>query len=174
MAIAAAQAAGTEPGLQANWHFPSPGRTLGALAPKDRFGWNEEIGNSIAWARSEAIQQGKSPDKHSPQFPFVFTEFSSAMNYASAPHPVLLPMGEGTPEWRSAIAVAFPLPWGQGEGRFPRSLRHPATFKLTSLSLCSPRLAQGPLRLQPGFGMLCPHASSPAHAARYALMQTAG
>ena len=33
MAIAVARAAGTEPGLQANWHFPSHARTLGALAP---------------------------------------------------------------------------------------------------------------------------------------------
>ena len=33
-----------------------------------------------------------------------------------SPHPVPLPMGEGTPEQRSAIAIASPLPWGEGQG----------------------------------------------------------
>ncbi len=35
---------------------------------------------------------------------------------ASAPHPVLLPMGEGTVEQRTAFATAFPLPGGEGQG----------------------------------------------------------
>ncbi len=32
------------------------------------------------------------------------------------PHPVLLPMGEGTPELRSERAAPFPLPGGEGQG----------------------------------------------------------
>jgi Cobalamin synthesis G C-terminus len=34
----------------------------------------------------------------------------------TTPHPVLLPMGEGTPEYRSARATPFPLPEGEGQG----------------------------------------------------------
>ena len=38
----------------------------------------------------------------------------------TTPHPVPLPQGEGTPEWRSAGATPFLLPGGEGqdEGRF--------------------------------------------------------
>ena len=38
------------------------------------------------------------------------------MNEGISPHPVLLPMGEGTPEQGAAIATASPLPWGEGQG----------------------------------------------------------
>jgi tRNA modification GTPase len=38
------------------------------------------------------------------------------MTDASAPHPVLLPLGEGTPEQRSAAATSFPLQGGEGQG----------------------------------------------------------
>ncbi|MGO8955620.1 MAG: hypothetical protein ACLP1W_09125 [Rhodomicrobium sp.] len=33
-----------------------------------------------------------------------------------SPHPVPLPMGEGTPEWDTALETAFPLPVGEGQG----------------------------------------------------------
>ncbi len=39
-----------------------------------------------------------------------------AMIDASAPHPVLLPMGEGTPEQGTERTTALPLPWGEGRG----------------------------------------------------------
>ena len=45
-----------------------------------------------------------------------------AMNYASAPHPVLLPLGEGTLHHRTSFeavrsdATASLLPWGEGQG----------------------------------------------------------
>jgi hypothetical protein len=38
------------------------------------------------------------------------------MNERISPHPVLLPMGEGTPEWRIEHATSSPLPWGEGQG----------------------------------------------------------
>ena len=34
----------------------------------------------------------------------------------TTPHPVLLPMGEGTPELSAAGFLAFPLPLGEGQG----------------------------------------------------------
>jgi hypothetical protein len=43
-----------------------------------------------------------------------------AMIERHSPHPLLLPMGEGTPEQSTALATAFPLPKGQGEGRYAR------------------------------------------------------
>ncbi len=45
---------------------------------------------------------------------------AESMTHRITPHPVLLPMGEGTPELSAAEILAFPLPWGegQGEGRF--------------------------------------------------------
>jgi len=33
-----------------------------------------------------------------------------------APHPVLLPMGEGMPEQCAERATTFPLPMGEGQG----------------------------------------------------------
>jgi Cobalamin synthesis G C-terminus len=47
----------------------------------------------------------------------------------SAPHPVLLPMGEGTPELAAELATAFPLPEGEGEG-----LRRIATHRFRVLA----------------------------------------
>ncbi len=38
------------------------------------------------------------------------------LNEPYSPHPVPLPMGEGTPEKGAAPATPFPLPMGQGEG----------------------------------------------------------
>ena len=42
-----------------------------------------------------------------------------------SPHPVPLPMGEGTLEQSASVCMASPLPWGegQGEGWDPRTLR---------------------------------------------------
>ena len=53
------------------------------------------------------------------------------MNYARSPHPVLLPLGEGTPELPAAAATAFPLPGGegQGEGRFPQFIARPGILR---------------------------------------------
>ena len=39
-----------------------------------------------------------------------------APNGRISPHPVLLPMGEGTPELPAAEIPASPLPWGEGQG----------------------------------------------------------
>ena len=39
-----------------------------------------------------------------------------APNGRISPHPVLLPMGEGTPELPAAEILASPLPWGEGQG----------------------------------------------------------
>ena len=38
------------------------------------------------------------------------------MNEGISPHPVLLPLGEGTPKLRSERATTFPLPGGEGQG----------------------------------------------------------
>jgi tRNA(Ile)-lysidine synthetase-like protein len=79
-------------------------------------------------------------DGSSEQFPHSAASFprgrvgaklrqDGAMNGGIAPHPVLLPMGEGTPECGTAIAAAFPLPGGegQGEGRKRSSSRDQAS-----------------------------------------------
>jgi hypothetical protein len=52
-------------------------------------------------------------------------------NEGISPHPVLLPMGEGTPEQGSEHATPSPLPWGegQGEGREFRSRQNRATAR---------------------------------------------
>lgn len=45
----------------------------------------------------------------------VLLEFDVAtLNEWLTPHPVPLPMGEGTPEQRSALATSSPLPEGEG------------------------------------------------------------
>ena len=51
------------------------------------------------------------------------------MNGRISPHPVLLPMGEGTLEFPLRIVQASLLPWGEGpdEGRTPRSWQNRAT-----------------------------------------------
>ena len=52
-----------------------------------------------------------------------------APNEGISPHPVPLPMGEGTPEWSSERAAPSLLPWGEGqdEGRDRRIGRLPNT-----------------------------------------------
>ena len=62
----------------------------------------------------------------------------------NSPHPVLLPMGEGTPEFRLRVIQGSPLPWGegQGEGRESWSGRDRATGDaLSPSSLSGGRLA---------------------------------
>src|SRR5208337_4788161 len=51
----------------------------------------------------------------------------AARNEVHAPHPVPLPMGEGTPELPLRIVQGSLLPWGEGqdEGRFPSSSHRP-------------------------------------------------
>ncbi len=52
-----------------------------------------------------------------------------AMNWGISPHPVPLPMGEGTVEQTLRIFQRSLLPWGEGqdEGREPRSLGNKAS-----------------------------------------------
>jgi hypothetical protein len=56
-------------------------------------------------------------------------------NCARSPHPVLLPLGEGTLERRFEHASPLPGGEGQGEGSELRSLRPPASSAQPSLSL---------------------------------------
>jgi hypothetical protein len=46
----------------------------------------------------------------------VIAAAQAKMVEVTTPHPVLLPMGEGTPEHRSARATPSPLPKGEGQG----------------------------------------------------------
>ncbi len=76
------------------------------------------------------------------------------INERISPHPVPLPMGEGTPELPAAKVLAFPLPWGegQGEGRDVRSGQDQASS--THAAPLAPGIAPG----QSTLGFMLPYA----------------
>jgi tRNA modification GTPase len=57
---------------------------------------------------------------------------------ASAPHPVLLPLGEGTLEQCNADGTAFPLPEGEGQGEGWNAKTKPVVFVLNKIDLVAP------------------------------------
>ncbi len=57
----------------------------------------------------------------------------------STPHPVPLPLGEGTVLHAPSVILASPLPWGegQGEGRFPQYNQQPNDHLKTILRVAA-------------------------------------
>ena len=45
-------------------------------------------------------------------------EMAFPVTKGTTPHPVPLPLGEGTKA--ATVVQASPLPWGEGQGRFPK------------------------------------------------------
>ncbi len=66
-----------------------------------------------------------------------------AMIDASAPHPVLLPMGEGTPEQSWLRSTTSPLPGGEGQGEGSDARRRMLIAVLNKIDLTPSKQAEG-------------------------------
>ncbi len=79
-----------------------------------------------------------------------------AANEGIAPHPVPLPLGEGTPELPAARVLASPLPWGEGQGEGSES-----SSSLNAKTPQAPPLAPGIAPGQSTLGFMLPY--TPLH-----------
>ena len=120
---------------------PEDDLALGVVLKGPLFGLGEDDLYKLAHGRDGSLWQALERDPSSggldsaASFPRgANLRLDGAMNGGISPHPVLLPLGEGTPELRSERATPSPLPGGEGQGE-GSELRYVSAYARTGESI---------------------------------------